>query len=333
MTLTDASLLPLAIVSAGGILLIVVLFLAFAGDPATSGAVVKKRLARVGRAGRPRSVGRGGTGIRRSTHDSSIPTLDRLLKALLPKPEKMRLRLARTGKKITLSEYVLITLISVGVLGSSLVFLFGLAPVLGVPLAIIGGLGLPHIVIGWMGARRINRFLTGFPEAIDLICRGLRSGLPVSESITAVGREMADPIGVEFRAISDGVRLGQPLEQAMWDVARRLDCPEFKFLIIAMAIQRETGGNLAETLGNLADLLRKRRQLKLKIKAMSSEARASAWIIGSLPFLMFAILMFLSPDYVMDLFRDPRGLIMVGIGLGFIVVGVLIMAKMIRFEI
>jgi len=106
-----------------------------------------------------------------------------------------------------------------------------------------------------------------------------------------VGREIADPVGEEFRRISDDVRLGVPLEQALWETAKRIATPEFNFLVVTMIVQRETGGNLAETLENLDQVLRRRRQMRLKIKAMSSEARASAAIIGSLPFIMFAILL------------------------------------------
>ncbi len=111
---------------------------------------------------------------------------------------------------------------------------------------------------------------------------------------------MRGPIAVEFHRISDGVRMGRSLEAAMWEVAKRVDVPEFRFRIIAMAIQKETGGYLAETLGNLGDLIRRRRLLRLKIKAMSAEAKASAMIIGSLPFLMFTLLMLISPSYMTD---------------------------------
>ncbi len=119
----------------------------------------------------------------------------------------------------------------------------------------------------------------------------------------------------------------------MWDVAKRIDLPDFKFLIIAISIQRETGGNLAETLAGLATTLRKRRQIKLKIKAMSSEARASAWIIGSLPFIMFTLLWFVNSEYVSTLITDPRGVYLIGLGFVMLGIGVGVMAKMVKFEI
>jgi tight adherence protein B len=144
---------------------------------------------------------------------------------------------------------------------------------------------------------------------------------------------MPDPVGLEFHRISDGVHMGKTLEAAMWEVARRIDVPEYRFLIIAMAIQKETGGNLAETMGNLSDLIRKRRQLRLKVKAMSSEAKASAMIIGSLPFIMFCLLTLISPEYMMGMFHDIRGKVMLGIALTWMSIGWGVMTKMINFEL
>jgi len=199
--------------------------------------------------------------------------------------------------------------------------------------AIAFGMWLPLKILRRMADKRAKAFLAGFPEAIDTMVRGLKSGLPVSESINAVGREAAGPVGESFSQIADAIRLGRSLDEAMWDVARTVALPEFRFLIISMAIQRETGGNLGETLGSLSELLRRRRQLKLKIKAMSSEARASAMIIGSLPFVMFCLLLLVSRDYVMTLIRDPRGNIVLACGVTWMSMGILVMKKMINFEI
>jgi tight adherence protein B len=127
--------------------------------------------------------------------------------------------------------------------------------------------------------------------------------------------------------------MGRSLEESMWEVSNRIDTPEFRFFIIAMAIQKETGGNLAETLGGLAELLRKRRQLRLKVKAMSSEAKASAMIIGSLPFIMFAHLKAVNSDYVMTLLTETKGKIMLGGGIGWLSIGILCMRQMIAFDI
>ena len=219
--------------------------------------------------------------MRRITTYSTIPFFDHLIRAIMPNPDKLRSRLAKTGRDISLGEYLLINFILVLIVFIILFFALLWSRTTSTFLSLALGLYIPHFVTGSMGARRIRKFLATFPEAIDTMCRGLRSGLPVSESIAAVGREMADPLALEFRRISDGVRMGRTMEDAMWDVTRRIDVQEFRFLIISMTIQKETGGNLAETLGNLSELIRKRRQLRLKIRAMSSEARASAMIIGS----------------------------------------------------
>ena len=267
----------------------------------------------------------------RSTKDSGIPMLDRLVK-LLPNPDKLRIRLASTGRNIALGEYMLMNALSVLLFYLAL-NLANLSKPVVVLTAIMLGLGLPHAITGFLGGRRIKKFIGNFPEAIDTMCRGIRSGLPITESISAVGREMPNPIGIEFLRISDGVRMGKTLEASMWEVAQRIDTPEFRFLIIAMAIQKETGGNLAETLGNLADLIRKRRQLRHKVKAMSSEAKASAMIIGSLPFIMFTLLMFVNPKYVSVLFNDPSGRMLLAGGILWMSTGWGVMLKMIHFEL
>jgi tight adherence protein B len=294
---------------------------------------LQRRLSRVGPGGTVRKLAtndRIQNAVRR-TDDSGIKIMNIFIR-LLPNPDKMRARLARTGREYTLGEYLLANVLLVFIFG--LIFHFiGWPQIIVVLLSLAIGLGIPHIVTGFMGARRLKKFFANFPEAIDTMTRGIRSGLPITESIAAVGREMPDPVGIEFHRIADGVRMGRSLEASMWEVTKRISSPEFKFLIIAMAIQKETGGNLAETLGNLSDLIRKRRQLRLKIKAMSSEARASAMIIGSLPFIMFTLLMIVNSSYMMTLFDSLPGEILMGVGVTWMSIGWAVMTKMIHFEI
>lgn len=312
--------------------LVIVLIFLFGGD--NTSAEMKKRLDRVGGTAPAKSLKDSAQNtLRRRTSDSNIPLFDKLIKATMPNPQKMRERLERTGKNISLGEYLIINALSMVVF--YLVFAYALhwPGIIAFFMAIAVGLYLPHRITGKMGDKRITRFLANFPEAIDTICRGLRSGLPITETISTVGNELPDPIGIEFTRISDSVRMGRSLEESMWDIAKRLDTPEFRFFIIALAIQRETGGNLAETLGNLADLLRRRRQLRLKIRAMSSEAKASAMIIGSLPFIMFSLLMFINPDYMMVLLTDMRGKILLGGAATWMGMGIFTMKQMINFEI
>ena len=198
---------------------------------------------------------------------------------------------------------------------------------------ILVGVGLPHMIVGRMIKKRMKQFIARFPDAIELLVRGLRSGLPISETMGVVGTEVPDPVGAEFRAVADRMRIGRTMEQALQETADKLNTPEFQFFVITLAIQRETGGNLAETLGNLADVLRKRMQMKLKIGAMSSESKASAYIIGALPFFVFGIIYWMNPAYMGAFFTDQR-LVYTAIGGGiWMAIGVFIMAKMINFEI
>lgn len=270
--------------------------------------------------------------LRRESKDSSFQSFDRLIKRLLPNPELLRERLIRTGKDITLGVYVLINLLS-GVVFFTVSHFFGAPAGLSILVGMTLGLGLPHFMTGIMISKRCNKFIELFPEAIDLIVRGLRSGLPGSETMRTVADELADPVGIEFRRVADSIKLGEPMEDALWSTAKRLDISEFKFFVISLSVQRETGGNLAETLENLSDILRRRRQMKLKVRALSSEARASAYIIGALPFIMFGLIMLINTDYAMTLLVDPRGMMMLGGVLLLMAMGGAIMFKMVRFEI
>ncbi|MBT6095457.1 MAG: type II secretion system F family protein [Rhodospirillaceae bacterium] len=264
---------------------------------------------------------------------SISPLLDGLVRRFMPDPDAISRRLERTGRPISIGAY---GAVHVAIALVALVFVrwgAGMSWIVAGMAAVGIGMAVPHMMVGYLGRRRIGKFEALFPDAIDLMVRGLRSGLPVSETIAAVGREMSDPVGAEFRRVADAVRLGRDQEDALWDTARRLDTPEFKFFVISLAIQKETGGNLSETLANLSEILRRRRQMRLKVRAMSSEARASAYILGSLPFLMFGVIFLLNPGYEEQLFTDPRGKIMLLAAGGLMTTGIAVMAKMVRFEI
>jgi tight adherence protein B len=263
----------------------------------------------------------------------SLPMIEELARRILPRQAVLRERLARTGCTLTIGTYLVICLGStLGLFVTvSVGFHFPLA--VAVPVALAGGLSLPHMATGVLAKRNSARFLAILPEAIDLIVRGLKSGLPVTESIAAVAREMAQPLAGEFRRVTDSVRFGRPLEEVLWESARRMNIPELNFFVISISIQRETGGNLAETLANLSDILRRRQQMCLKVKAMSAEAKASAWILGSMPFGMLALVYVSNPSYVATLFTDPRGIMMLGAGLVSLAIAAVVITKLIRFEI
>ncbi len=251
---------------------------------------------------------------------------------LMPKPALMRKRLEMTGKSISLGKYAVICL---GIAGITMLGLTikGAPVILSFLLGIFFGVGGPHFFIGRMIKRRIAKFNTNFPDAIELMVRGLRSGLPITETLGIVASEIPGPVGLEFRMVSDKMKIGRTMEAALQETADRLGTAEFQFFVITLAIQRETGGNLAETLSNLADVLRKRAQMKLKIRAMSSESKASAYIVGSLPFVVFGLVWMINPHYMAGFFSDQR-LEVAGIGgMVWMGIGALIMAKMVNFEI
>lgn len=207
---------------------------------------------------------------------------------------------------------------------------------LGVPAA------LPPALLAAAGAFRWRRWREGaavtrafeaqLPDAIGLMVRCVRAGVPVAEALSEAGAEMAAPAGPLFAAADRQVRLGRPLEAALWDMAAAVRVPEFNFLCVSIAVQRETGGNLAETLSGLEATVRKRLALRLKVRALTSEARASALIIGALPLMMAAGLALLAPDYLAPLFETGPGRLLLATAVGSLLIGGGIMSHLVRRE-
>ena len=255
----------------------------------------------------------------------------KLAESFIPKPAELKIRLARTGKDIELSNYS-IAMGAIAFFTSFFMLWFSGNLLIAVMIGIIAGLGLPHIYVSRTIKSRQTKFIKLFPEALDLIVRGLKAGLPVNETVINVGEEVPAPVGKEFSKISDDVKLGKTLEDALWDASARIEVPDFKFFIISLSVQRETGGNLGETLENLSHILRQRQQMKLKIKAMSSEAKASAWIVGLLPFIMLGLIMALNYDYGIILFTHAKAKVAAIGALLWMGIGIFVMKKMINFE-
>ncbi len=250
----------------------------------------------------------------------------------MSRADRLRLRIQQTGKKWTMQQYLYAS-------GGIAFVIMAMLWLKGAPmyLALFGGLllgaGLPHIVISFLIGKRLKNFTSNFPDAIELLVRGLKSGLPVSETLGVVAKEIPGTVGEEFKMVTEKIKIGKSMEDALQDTADRLGTAEFQFFVITLAIQRETGGNLAETLANLADVLRKRSQMKLKIKAMSSESKASAYIVGSLPFFVFGMVWTVNPQYLAGFFYEQRLIVAGLIGMVWMSIGAFIMAKMVNFEI
>jgi tight adherence protein B len=287
-----------------------------------------KRAKRIGARGETAQV-QAGAQLRRDKTGG----LDALAMRILPRPAAIRQRILASGMSMSIGAYAAGSgVIAMLVMLLSMMFMRS-PPPLALLNGLFAGLALPHVFLGWRIKARRKKFSKLFPDAIGLMVRGLRAGLPITESIVVVGRECAGPVGEEFRRVADQVRLGQSLEEAMWAVAKRLELPEFNFLVITFSIQRETGGNLADTLQNLDNMLRMRSQMKLKVKAMSSEAIATAMIIGCMPFAMGLLMFVVSKAYIMMLFTTPLGEILVFGAAIWLSIGVFIMSQMVSFEI
>lgn len=334
MTLPEDLLKGPEVLIFGGLIvvgLLVIIAALLAGD--SSSARFKRRISQVKTGRKPEERASHAVNVRKRTSESNIAFFDQLIKSALPRRAELRSRLMRAGLDITLGRYLSVC----GVCGAVIFLVLaitGIVPLIAaVFLGLVGAIGLPHLFIALLAKHRQARFISLFPEAIDLMTRGIKSGLPISEAIKNAGEEIADPVGAVMRQVTDGVKMGNKLEDMLWESAVQLDLQEFKFFTVSLAIQSETGGNLAETLENLANVLRGRRQLKLKIKALSSEAKASAYIIGSLPFVMAILIYLVNSTYIMDLIIDPRGHLLIGLGLASFAIGATVMYRMVKFEI
>ncbi len=329
----DERTILVLMVSGGGFFSVILLAVAF-GVAGSGDTRLKKRLNRLeGRLNPAQARMEQAISVRLNKSDSSVPTLNLILKAVVPKPEKLRTRLQATGLPIRLGEYVLATVILILFFTVMLRNLAGMAPVTSFAAGLGFGILIPHQVIGFLVSRRLAKFTKGFPDAIELMVRSLRSGLPLGEAFRNVGEELPDPLGVEFRTITDNIRLGMSQDDALKEAAQRLDTPDFKFFLTSVAIQRETGGNLAETLDGLAEIVRQRLQMKLKVKAMTSEARASAYILAALPITLFLIIWSVNPEYVGTFFETTNATLTLAGGGVSMIVGLIVMFKMASFEV
>jgi tight adherence protein B len=312
---------------------LILCLVAYAVSEGGGGRRVKRRLAGV------RDRARGVVSVEAvatrslARQQSATPKIDRIARQWLPRRDILAHRLARTGRAISVGQYAMTTIGLALLVAATLVGATRIGVLASLLVGLLIGTALPHMMVGRMGKRRVAAFVGLFPEAIDLMVRALRSGLPISEAIIGAGREIGDPVGNELGRVEAGMRMGRDLETLLWDISTRIDVPEFRFFIIALSVQRETGGNLAETLANLGDVLRRRRQMRAKVRAMSSETRATTMILGGMPILVIVMLALTSPHYLVPLYSDVRGLLLDCLAVTMLVSGIGIMTRMARFEI
>ncbi len=205
-------------------------------------------------------------------------------------------------------------------------------PILAVVFGLAIGFGLPQWILGFLGKRRLHAFTEVFSDAMDIIVRGIKSGLPVHDCLKIIARETPEPLASEFNRLVESIGMGVSLEQSLEKLLERMPTNELRFFSIVMNVQAKTGGNLAEALNNLSTVLRARKLMREKIKALSSEAIASATIIGVLPPGVVALISFTAPSYMAPMFSDPRGNLMLGGGILLMSTGIWVMRRMINFK-
>jgi tight adherence protein B len=244
----------------------------------------------------------------------------------------LRTMIQQTGLDISIRAFWMMSLIMGAALAAA-AFIFGLPWYLSIGAGFIGFFGLPRWLIKFLRRKRQNVFLNDFADAIDVMVRGLKSGLPVTDAMKVIANESGPPVGPEFSEIVEGQRIGISVDVGVERLVERMPLPEVNFLAIVMSIQAKTGGNLSEALNNLSKVLRDRKKMKAKIRSVSQEAKSSAAIIGALPFLIMGILTVLNPHYMTPLFNTTMGnFFLVGSGV-WMGIGVLVMSKMINIDV
>lgn len=244
----------------------------------------------------------------------------------------LRLLISRSGLDLSVRKFWVISG-CVGIAAALLPLLFGLPVFMSALGGVIGGLGLPRWFLSSLAKRRQKAFTEDLADSVDVMVRGLKAGLPLSDAMRVIAAEAAPPVGPEFMQVVEGQRVGISIDQGLERMFERIPLPEVSFLGIVISIQSKSGGNLSEALGNLSKVLRDRRKLKGKVKAMSQEAKSSAAIIGSLPFLIVGALFFISPDYLSPLLTTRTGHIILACCGAWMLLGILFMRKMINFDI
>jgi tight adherence protein B len=240
-------------------------------------------------------------------------------------------RLQQAGLGISVRTFWVVSAVF-GLVAFGLVMILGRSPLIALGLAFAAGLGLPRWIVGFIAGRRIKKFTSDFPDAMDIIVRGIRSGLPVHDSLRVIAQESPEPLASQFHRLVESIGMGVSVDQALEKMHENMPTSEVRFFAIVLAIQQKTGGNLAEALSNLSTVIRARKLMREKVKALSGEAVASAVIIGSLPPAVAGLISITAPDYMRPLFTDPRGHMMLMVGAVWMTLGVLSMRKMINFK-
>jgi len=271
---------------------------------------------------------------RRKSLQDSLKDLEEKQKnndRMVKKPP-LKVQIRQAGLSLTVERFYLYSAIC-GVALTVAAYMAG-APLFALPgVLLVGALGLPRWFVSFRRARRVKAFLEEFPNALDIIVRAVKSGLPLNDGIRLIASESPEPVRSEFRRVVDSQQLGMSIPDAVLRMPETMPCPEAGFFGIVIQIQSQAGGNLSEALGNLSRVLRDRKKMKAKVQALSMEAKASAAIIGALPFIVAFLVYISSPNYIMPLFTTSVGHLILGISAVWMTIGIFVMRKMMNFEV
>jgi tight adherence protein B len=243
----------------------------------------------------------------------------------------LQARLVQAGLKIDVKKFAIFSVV-LGVFVTIVLILWNQNPFVALGAGVVGGLGLPRWILHFLIKRRLNKFLHEFPVAIEIIIRGVKAGLPLGQCLQVIAVEASEPVRSEFQRIVEAQSIGLTVGEAIERLPDSMPVAEASFFSIVINLQQKSGGNLAEALSNLARVLRDRKKMRLKVAALSSEAKASAAIIACLPFAVAGLVYFSAPDYIMRLFTTQTGHIVMGVSACWMAMGVFIMKRMINFD-
>mgnify|MGYP000879926791 CR=1 FL=1 len=271
---------------------------------------------------------------RRKSVQDSLKDLERKQEEKTKKiaSASLKSRLVQAGLSFTQSQYYIASVV-LGLVVLLFGFLSGMPLIIALGMAFVAGFGIPRWVLGFLIGRRQKKFLAELPNALDVMVRSIRSGLPLNDALRLIAAEGQEPVKSEFRRVVESQQVGLSVPEACNRMMLTMPLPEVNFFSIVIAIQSQAGGNLSEALSNLSRVLRDRKKMRAKVTALSMEAKASAAIIGALPFIVALLVYLTSPNYIMILFTDPRGHLILGASGVWMSIGILVMRNMIQFDI
>ena len=316
-----------------GFIIVAGLGLVLAGGNGAQQRVVKR--AQALNAGQVRDTRRAARTAQANSPEARRRQIEKSLKdqerAQKKKQQTLANKLVQAGLPITVPQFWVASG-GFGLTIFAVLFFLRVSPLVALGLGGACALGVPQWVLSFLAGRRKAKFTSVFSDAMDIIVRGIKSGLPVHDCLKIIGRESPEPLGGEFLRLVENIGMGMSLDQGLEKLHDNMPTAEVRFFSIVMNIQQKTGGNLAEALGNLSTVLRSRKLMREKIKALSSEATASAFIIGSLPPAVVLLISVTTPSYMAPMYQDHRGWLMLGGGAIWMCLGIFVMSRMINFK-